>query len=320
MSDSVLCARAVRAKLACRLVVVSDRTNTVSSWLCVLADQPDWIPLFIPASTSWFIYTVINYIRRISLLIAIMASPCYGQTASAAAAYEPQVREYWIAAEKVEWDYAPAGNQLRPDRGLGVWGKRSQYSKYRYIAYTDATYKTRIAQPVWMGLLGPQLRAVVGDTLLVHFQNNADKPLSMHPHGMQYDMDNDGADLRGKGGVIAPGKSYTYSWIAAESSGPVDESSTVWLYHSHVDPNTEVNDGLVGTIVVTKAGMQRSLADPAPVDVDREFTTFFMVFDEEEGAESGLMHAHQWLCIWQFKRAGGSSWRARPLAPGRVGQ
>lgn len=37
--------------------------------------------------------------------------------------------------------------------------------------------------------------------------------------------------------------------------------------------------------------MARSPADPRPRDVDRDFTTLFMVFDEENGEEGGLKHA-----------------------------
>jgi len=79
------------------------------------------------------------------------------------------VREYWIAAEKVRWDYAPSGqNLMDPAAGLSPWGDKSDYEKYRYIEYTDGSFSTPVPQPVWMGILGPQPRAIVGDTTLVH--------------------------------------------------------------------------------------------------------------------------------------------------------
>lgn len=208
--------------------------------------------------------------------------------------YAGQTREYWISAEKVAWDYAPTGkNLIMPGQGMGPWGETTRYQKYRYFAYTDATFSTRVAQPKWMGILGPQLVGEVGDTLKVHFKNRADRPLSMHPHGLRYDEDNDGADRRGAGGIVAPGTSYTYTWTLDERSGPgpADPSSVVWAYHSHVNSVEEIYAGLVGTVVVTAKGMARSPANPLPKDVDRSFTTLFMVFDEEDGAEGGLMHA-----------------------------
>jgi len=103
----------------------------------------------------------------------------------------------------------------------------------------------------------------------------------------------DGADRRGAGGVIGPGEAYTYTWQIDEAAGPgpTDPSSIVWLYHSHFDPVADINRGLIGTIVVTRKGMTRGPDDPRPRDVDRSFSTLFMVFDEEDGAEGGLMHA-----------------------------
>lgn len=206
---------------------------------------------------------------------------------------EAAVREYWVAAEKALWNYAPSGkNLIKPDSGLGVWGEIPAYTKYRYIGYTDGSYTQQLVQPEWMGILGLQLRAVVGNTLKVHFLNKTDRPLSMHPHGLFYDKDNEGADGTGLGGGIPPGKSYTYTWVADEDAGPgvTDPSSIVWLYYSHVMEEEEANLGLIGTIVITRQGMARSASNPAPRDVDQEFTSLFMIFNEEEGKESGMKH------------------------------
>ena len=239
--------------------------------------------------------------------LTLMSVLLYLCTSSAEAA----TREYWIAAEKVEWNYAPSGqNLIRPAMGLDVWGKALVYEKYRYIQYTDNTYTTEVEQPVWMGILGPQLHAVEGDGVRVHFLNRADKPLSIHVHGLQYDEANEGADMKGSGAAVPPGGKFTYHWEADSDAapGPNDPSSIVWLYHSHVDAVTEVYDGLIGTIVVTKKGMERSMNDPRPKDIDKAFTTLFLVFDEngrpivnsgqsaeydspEEAEEGNLKHA-----------------------------
>ena len=200
-------------------------------------------------------------------------------------AAEAETREYWIAAEKVEWNYAPSGqNLIRPAMGLDVWGKALVYEKYRYIQYTDDTYTTQVEQPVWMGILGPQLHAVEGDSVRVHFLNRADKPLSIHVHGLQYDEANEGADMKGSGAAVPPGGKFIYHWEADSDAapGPNDPSSIVWLYHSHVDAVTEVYDGLIGTVVVTKKGMERAANDPHPKDVDKAFTTLFLVFNEND--------------------------------------
>lgn len=234
------------------------------------------------------------HLLKVIIALAALWSLAGCQSSGAVKPAEGQVREYWVAAEKVQWDYAPSGqNLIMPKMGLGVWGEKHIYSKYRYFQYTDGSYGQRVEQPRWMGILGPQLRAEVGDTFKVHFKNMADKPLSMHPHGMRYDEDNDGADRRGKGAIIQPGDSYTYTWTVDESAGPGpnDPSSIVWLYHSHVNSVEEIYDGLMGSIIITRKGMARSAEDPRPVDVEKEFTTLFMVFNEEDDEESGLMHA-----------------------------
>ncbi len=220
----------------------------------------------------------------IKLKLAELLSVCILLLLSAAFV-EAATREYWIAAEKVVWNYAPSGkNLIRPKMGLDVWGKVLAYHKYRYIQYTDGTYTTQVEQPDWIGILGPQLRAVEGDSIKVHFLNRADKPLSIHVHGLQYDEANEGADMKGPGSAVPPNGKFTYQWQVNEDAapGPNDPSSIVWLYHSHVDAVTEVYDGLIGTIVVTKKGMERSKDDPRPKDVDKSFTTLFLIFNENE--------------------------------------
>ena len=203
------------------------------------------------------------------------------------------VREYWIAAEKMPWNYAPSNkNKIEANGGLDVWGETLSYQKYRYVEYQSEKFIETIPQPEWMGILGPQIRAEVGDTIKVHFLNRTERPLSIHPHGVRYDKANEGAD-GGQGSQVLPEKRFTYTWLVDEASGPGpnDPSSIVWLYHSHVIAEEEMNLGLIGTIVVTQKGMTRSVSDPSPHDVDREFTALYMIFDEDDGEESGLKHA-----------------------------
>lgn len=200
------------------------------------------------------------------------------------------IREYWVAAEIVEWDYAPSQkNLIMPDKGLGVWGNHLKYQKYRYIEYTDASYTQRVKQPQWMGILGPQFRAEEGDTLKIHFLNKTDKPLSIHPHGMRYSKKNEGADMTGKGSAVPPKEHFTYIWqVDGDAApGPNDPSSIVWVYHSHVDSVTEIYDGLIGSIVITRKGMARSKSDPRPKDVDIAFTNMYFIFNENGRKKSG---------------------------------
>ena len=189
------------------------------------------------------------------------------------------VREYWVAAEKMSWDYAPSGqNLINPDAGLGVWGKSLKYTKYRYIGYTDGSYTIPLQQAEWMGILGPQLRGAAWDTIIVHFLNKTDRPLSMHPHGMHYSKNEEGADGVSAGASVPPNGSNIYRWAADEAAGPgpSDPSTIVWLYHSHVMVGEEINLGLIGTLVITRKGMENSASNPFPRDVDHEFISLFM--------------------------------------------
>jgi manganese oxidase len=205
-----------------------------------------------------------------------------------------KARHYYIAAEDVAWDYAPSGKDLA--HGVAIpepWKAQTRWNKTRYIEYTDATFSVRKAQPDWLGILGPIIRAEVGDTIFVTFLNRSEMAHSIHPHGLHYDKDNEGAAYLpyGTGAGVAPGERFTYRWTADKNSGPApgEPSSVVWWYHSHVDAEKEINAGLLGPIIVTAAGMAD--AHGAPRDVDREFVLMFMIFDELKGKDAGQFHS-----------------------------
>jgi hephaestin len=79
---------------------------------------------------------------------------------------------------------------------------------------------------------------------------------------------------------VLPGKEYTYHWSVPEQAGPgpSDPDSIVWLYHPHDHESVDIYTGLIGAIVVTRAG--RAKPDGTPKDVDRELFVLFMIFDE----------------------------------------
>jgi manganese oxidase len=218
--------------------------------------------------------------RRISIillgsLIYLVAVPCLAST-----------RHYYFAAEDVTWDYAPSGQNLIHGGVIPQpWTLQTRCAKSRYIEYTDNTFSVRKPQAEWLGILGPVIRAEVGDTIIVDFINRSQSPHSIHPHGLRYDKDNEGAMYLppGRGGSIPPGGRFTYHWTADAGSGPGpgELSSKVWWYHGHTDEIKETNAGLLGPIIITAKG--RANADGSPKDVDREFVTLFMMFNELKG-------------------------------------
>jgi FtsP/CotA-like multicopper oxidase with cupredoxin domain len=200
-----------------------------------------------------------------------------------------KTRRYYVAAEVDAWDFAPeaadpiCGKPLPPQLAA-----QHAALKLRYFQYTDETFTARLLPTDRLGVMGPVLRGVVGETIAVTFLNKTQLPLSMHPHGVRYDKDSEGAYYQpnpGRGAAVGPGAKFTYIWQLDEASGPLpsEPSSKCWLYHSHVTGDAEVNLGLVGFIVVTDPA--RARPDGTPADVDREMAALFMIFNESGFSE-----------------------------------
>lgn len=69
------------------------------------------------------------------------------------------------------------------------------YKKARFRPYTDATFEEPIERPAdeeYLGVLGPIIRAEVGDTIRITFRNDASFPYSMTSHGLWYDKASEG--------------------------------------------------------------------------------------------------------------------------------
>ncbi|MEE8258842.1 MAG: multicopper oxidase domain-containing protein, partial [Sphingomonadales bacterium] len=149
--------------------------------------------------------------------------------------------------------------------------------------------KTRSEDWEHLGVLGTLIRAEVGDTIRIIFKNNVNFPASMHPHGVFYEKDSEGAPYNDGTGdemkvddYVQPGATHTYTWNVPERAGPPEggQSSAFWMYHSHSDEFRDVNAGLIAPMIITRKGMAGE--DLRPTDVDREFVIAFM--SVEEGA------------------------------------
>jgi FtsP/CotA-like multicopper oxidase with cupredoxin domain len=213
-----------------------------------------------------------------------------------------RVRTYYISADEVDWDFAPTHtNQINGEKyhfedDLASQGtldpNNTSYRKAIFREYTDATFhelKPRTEGWKHLGILGPLIRAEVGDTIKVIFRNNASHPYSIHPHGVFYLKDSEGASYQDNvpanakvPGEVAPGTTVTYTWEVPERAGPTEHegSTAFWVYHSHADEGRDINSGLIGPMIITRRGMAR--ADGSPKDVDREFVELFGTFDEHQ--------------------------------------
>lgn len=195
-----------------------------------------------------------------------------------------KTRHYYLAAEPVTWTWSPLGvNTSKPLPLPPYLEEQPTAPKVRYVQYTDATFTQRVLDTPRLGILGPVLRGMTGEYLSVTMLNRAPWPLSIHPHGVRYDKDNEGAYTEpdpGKGSAVGPGATFTYVWQLDTMSGPQpgEPSSKAWLYHSHCKDDEEINLGLLGFIVVTDPA--RARPDGTPIDVDREMPAMFVIFDE----------------------------------------
>ena len=227
----------------------------------------------------------------VPFILIIFVSPSYAAT-----------RIYYIAAIEVEWNFTPSGIDQITGQPFSeyqqFWTKPGPYTlgtkakKAVYREYTDASFTTiKPRTPEWehLGVLGPLIRAKVGDTIQIEFKNNTSMPTSMHPHGVFYGKDSEGApyqdgtsgsDKRDDG--VLPGGTHTYVWEVPERAGPTEggPSTAFWMYHSHASEVGDVNAGLMGPMII--AARDQSRADGSPIDVDREFVVTFYEFLEVE--------------------------------------
>ncbi|CAB1420472.1 unnamed protein product [Pleuronectes platessa] len=220
-----------------------------------------------------------------------------------------ELRQFFIAAEEEVWDYAPTlPTDGEADSFVTRGPKRigSRYKKVHYQEYTDNTFLTKMlrsAEEKHLGILGPVLRAEERDTINVVFKNKASRPYSIQPHGVQYDVEQDGTlyfnepeethtakklrELKREPRVVTPlpaalvkpGTVHTYEWTVPVGAGPVggEADCLTYLYYSAVDPVKDTNSGLVGPLLICRQG---TLEKGVQKHFDKEFHLMATVFDE----------------------------------------
>ncbi|KAI8394176.1 Cupredoxin [Radiomyces spectabilis] len=221
--------------------------------------------------------------RAVMLLFLVMLS-----CTSIAAAPVRKVRDYFITAEEIVWNYAPNQWDNFRDQPLTELPSAlytvknetrigSSYVKCVYRQYMDKEFTLPLTHDGSLGLLGPIIRAEAGDQIRVLFYNKATKPFSLHPHTATF--------TSVPGQSIQPGNTYQYIWdVPADFTFPTNQSSVLWTYISRADPLADLNAGLLGPIVIYKAG---TLAKPSPGSmfekpqgIDQEIFTIMMTTDE----------------------------------------
>ncbi|PNJ42547.1 HEPH isoform 8, partial [Pongo abelii] len=210
-------------------------------------------------------------------------------------------RVYYLGIRDVQWNYAPKGRNVITNQPLDSDIVASSflksdknriggtYKKTIYKEYKDDSYTDEVAQPAWLGFLGPVLQAEVGDVILIHLKNFATRPYTIHPHGVFYEKDSEGSLYPdGSSGPlkaddsVPPGGSHIYNWTIPEGHAPTDADPAclTWIYHSHVDAPRDIATGLIGPLITCKRGALDGNSPPQRQDVDHDFFLLFSVVDE----------------------------------------
>lgn len=149
---------------------------------------------------------------------------------------------------------------------------------------------------------GPLLEIYEGDTLEIELVNNTDQRLSIHPHGVDYDVNSDGSPLNDS--FNDPGETRTYIWNTTTRYESINGfwmpgSAGFWHYHDHAlgtDHGTQgIAKGLYGGLIVRRKG------DILP---DKQFTIVFneMSINNKMAPDTPMFEANQgerveWICI-----------------------
>ncbi|XP_057708547.1 coagulation factor V [Corythoichthys intestinalis] len=201
-------------------------------------------------------------------------------------------RQYYIAAVEIDWNYS----------GNNTQGFSQTYKKVVFREYEKGFTREKVHDPS-LGLLGPTLRAEEGEILVVTFRNLASEAHNLHPHGIAYGKQSEGARYfdntslkEQEDDVVKPGCEHVYHWeVTPEvSPKPDDPTCLTYSYISHLNLVEDFNSGLVGALLICKNGSLDESGMQA--GTKQELVLLFGVFDERESIykpkDASLNHVH----------------------------
>ncbi|RJK97576.1 multicopper oxidase domain-containing protein [Vallicoccus soli] len=147
---------------------------------------------------------------------------------------------------------------------------------------------------------GPLLEMWEGDTLEITLVNTTDQRLSIHPHGVNYDVDSDGSPFNGS--FNEPGETRTYTWTTVPMKRDrgiwMPGSAGYWHYHDHAwgEHGTQgIAAGLYGGLVVRRVG--DILPDRTVTVVFNDMTINNRMAPDAPMFEARLGERVEWVCI-----------------------
>lgn len=147
---------------------------------------------------------------------------------------------------------------------------------------------------------GPILEMWEGETLEITLVNTTDQRLSIHPHGVNYDVNSDGSPFNNS--FNEPGETRTYVWATTKMARDrgiwMPGSAGYWHYHDHAwgeHGTPGIAAGLYGALVVRRVG------DVLP---QKQFTVVFndMLINNKVAPDTPMFEANlgervEFICI-----------------------
>ncbi|KAH9508746.1 hypothetical protein Btru_049801 [Bulinus truncatus] len=240
---------------------------------------------------KWMVYSQSNLARQNGMFAFYDVNECLKRYSENVSGPKGAKREYFIAAEEVFWDYAPLQRTIvnaedlnDPNTEGSIFVRHDAnlighiYKKVVFTEYQDGTF-TAVKPGSDRDILGPVMRAEVGDTVIVTFKNNASRPYSFYSHGLKKSQRDSGVDYGYSKGVD-PGQTRQYILQVPPRAGPGpnDPNCVPWLYYSSVDPVKDTHSGLMGLMVVCRRGTLDT--DSRRKDVNAEQCVYMSVMNE----------------------------------------
>ena len=230
--------------------------------------------------------------------------------ASASQTDESKTARYYIAADEVEWDYAPIGRDKCSDQEFDevshIYTSKGPHrigTKYIKAIYREYSSNGKFDELRWgdqsrfnpasehLGILGPVIKAAVGETIEIVFRNNLRSDASLVAFGgsltpSSVEALNDRQEKAVDGGErsslsVVPGGEVRITIPVSHSAGPMKgskQNSVSYLYGSDVDFVADTNSGLVGVFIIHSEDGGSRLS--SPIGFHREFVTLLHTFDE----------------------------------------
>ncbi|XP_038142468.1 coagulation factor VIII [Cyprinodon tularosa] len=242
--------------------------------------------------------------RTLLLLLPLLLCPPAG-----GAQRPPEaVREYFIAAVEIGWDYIHlADGDRAPGQRGGFKAITQKYIKAVYREYTNATFTIPRPRPAWTGIQGPVIVAQAGERVVVHFKNLASQPYSISPVGITYWKQSEGAGYddstagqEKEDDAVPPGGYYKYIWDISPNDGPTisDPDCLTYSYSSQVDTVRDMNSGLIGALLICKPSAFTE-------DGQRKFQAFVLLFAVFDETKSWYGEVGERMSREKFRRSDG---------------